>query len=325
MANEALRLIGGSAGGNTEDHGAELNLRELWRAIMRRKFLLLATILAVTGAIYAYISQQTPMYTAQALIQIQNRDAKVIQVDGVVDELTADPATMASEMQFLTSPAFLIRMVEQLKLQEDPEFNGALREGADQPSVLQLLNPMRYVPEGWLAQVTPQQPSSVPAPDPAMLQLNKVVGAVASQLELEQIGGSYVIGLNFTSEQPAKAAMIANAMADEYLVSQVEAKFRAAERATQWLSKRIQELRGEVLEAEAKIIEYRSDNNLVDTDNSNPVTLQFFQLNTQLALAQAERAGAEARLGQARAMLNSEGGVQAAALVLELGRDGEPA
>ncbi|MGH6916522.1 MAG: polysaccharide biosynthesis tyrosine autokinase, partial [Geminicoccaceae bacterium] len=106
------------------------------------------------------------------------------------------------------------------------------------------------------------------------------------------------------------------AMADEYLVSQVEAKFQAAERATDWLGKRIQELRGEVLEAEAKIVEYRSRNNLVDTDDSNPVTLQFFQLNSQVALAQAERAGAEARLGQARAMLNSEGGVQAAALVL---------
>jgi capsular exopolysaccharide synthesis family protein len=110
--------------------------------------------------------------------------------------------------------------------------------------------------------------------------------------------------------------MIANAMADEYLVSQVEAKFEAAQRATDWLGKRIQELRGEVLEAEAKIVEYRSRNNLVNTDNNNPVTLQFFQMNSQLALAQAERAGAEARLGQARAMLDSQNGVQAAALVL---------
>jgi len=316
MANEALRLIGGRAGGNTEEQGAELNLRELWRAIVRRKFLLLATILAVTGATYAYISQQTPLYTAQALIQIQNREAQVIQVDGVVEELIADPATIASEIQYLTSPAFLIRMVEQLKLQEDPEFNGALREGADRPSVLQLLNPMRYVPESWLAKAPTQQVSSIPAPDAALLQLNRVVGAFGSRLLVEQIGAAYIIGLNFTSEDPAKSAMIANAMADEYLVSQVEAKFRAAERATQWLSKRIQELRGEVLEAEAKIIEYRSSNNLVDTDNSNPVTLQFFQLNTQLALAQGERAAAEARLGQARAMINTEGGVQAAALVL---------
>lgn len=316
MANEALRLIGSSAGRSAEQRGDELDLRELWRAILRRKFVLLATIIAITGTTYAFISQQTPMYTAQALIQITTRDAQIIQVAGVIDELIADPATIQSEIQFLTSPAFLRRMVEQLDLMEDPEFNGALREDAGQPSVLELLNPMRYIPESWLAAITVERESAVPAIDPAMLQLNRVVGTFGSRLLIEPVGMSYIVALSFMAEDPAKAAMIANAMADEYLVSQVEAKFQAAERATDWLSKRIQELRGEVLEAEAKIVEYRSRNNLVDTDDSNPVTLQFFQLNSQVALAQAERAGAEARLGQARAMLNTEGGVQAAALVL---------
>ena len=148
----------------------------------------------------------------------------MIQVDGVIEELIADPATIASEIQFLTSPAFLIRMVEQLDLLSDPEFNGALREDADQPSVIQLLNPMRYVPESWLAKVSSPQVSSIPAPDPAVLQLNRVVRAFGGGLEIEQIGGAYIIGLDFTAKDPAKAAMIANAMADEYLVSQVEAQ-----------------------------------------------------------------------------------------------------
>jgi succinoglycan biosynthesis transport protein ExoP len=316
MANEALRLIGSSAGRSAERRSDELNLRELWRAILRRKFVLLATIVIITGATYAYISQQTPLYTGQALIQIQTRDAQVIQVQGVVEDLVADPATMQSEIQFLTSPAFLRRMVEQLNLVEDPEFNGALREDAGQPSVLELLNPMRYVPEDWLASVTAPPEAAAPADDSEMRQINRVAGAFGSRLLIEQVGGSYVIALSFMSENAAKAAMIANAMADEYLVSQVEAKFQAAERATDWLGKRIQELRGEVLEAEAKIVEYRSRNNLVNTDSGNPVTLQFFQLNSQLALAQAERAGAEARLGQARAMLDAENGIEAAALVL---------
>jgi exopolysaccharide transport family protein len=319
MANEALRLIGSSVGRDAEQRGDELNLRELWRAIMRRKFVLLVTIIAITGATYAFISQQTPLYSGQVLIQIKTRDAQVIQIPGVVEELVADPATMQSEIEFLISPAYLRRMVEQLNLVEDPEFNSALREDADQPSVLEFLNPMRYVPQSWLSSVGGgqggQQPAA-PAVDPAEMELNRGVGAFAGRVVIEQVEASYVIALSFMAEQPAKAAMIANAMADEYLVSQVEAKFQAAERATDWLGKRIQELRGEVLEAEAKIVEYRTRNNLVNTEESNPATLQFFQLNTQLSLAQAERAGAEARLGQARAMVDAENGVQAAALVL---------
>jgi polysaccharide biosynthesis transport protein len=322
MANEALRLIGHSPEGSAAPAGDELNLRELWRAVMRRKFVLLATVVVVTGATFAFISQQPPLYTAETLVQVKTRDAKVIQVDGVVEEMVADPATMASETTLLGSPAFHRRIVERLNLVEDPEFNGSLRPGADQPSIFELLNPMRYVPESWLAAISggggadDANAATPPTVDPKTAQMNRVVSAFGGHVVIATVGGSYIISLSVLAGEPVKAATIANTMAEEYLVSQVETKYQAAERAIDWLSGRIKELRGEVLEAEAKIVEYRSRNNLVDPDQSNPVTLQFFQLNSQLALAQAERAGAEARLSQARSMISAEGGVQAASQVL---------
>jgi exopolysaccharide transport family protein len=321
MANEALRLIGGGADTASASGSEELNLRELWRALMRRKLILLATILVITGGAFAVVSHQTPMYTAQALIHVQNRDAQVVEIDGVVEELIADPATIESEIQLLTSRAFLRRNVEELDLVNDPEFNPELRADADEPSLLDSLNPLQYLPQDWLASLSapPEtDPGLILAKlDPAEVKLNEVINLLAGRVDVEQVGRSYVISLAMLSEDPVKAADIANHMAEEYLVSQVEAKYDAAQRATEWLSKRIDELRGEVLEAEAKIVEYRTQNNLVDTaDQSNPITLQFFQLNTQLALAQAERAAAEARLSQARGLLSTNGGSEAAALVL---------
>jgi polysaccharide biosynthesis transport protein len=109
-------------------------------------------------------------------------------------------------------------------------------------------------------------------------------------------------------------------MAEEYLVTQVEAKYEAAQHATEWLSGKIRELRGKVLEAEAKVVEYRSKNDLVDTgpdSSSSPAMMQFTQLNTQLALSQAERAEAEARLSQVRSILSAEGGPETAAKVVD--------
>jgi polysaccharide biosynthesis transport protein len=322
MANEALRLIGGGAEVAPTSTSEELNLRELWRALMRRKFVLLATILVITGGAFAFVSQQTPMYTAEALIHVQNRDAQVLKIDGVVDEMIADPATIESEIQLLTSRAFLRRNVEELNLINDPEFNPELREDAGEPSLLQSLNPLQYLPQDWLESLW--APSSEDEPDlilakldPEERKLNDLINRLAGRVDVAQVGRSYVISLSVLSEDPAKAADMANHMAEEYLVTQVEAKYQAAQRATEWLSKRIDELRGQVLEAEAKIVEYRTKNNLVDTSNqSNPITLQFLQLNTQLALAQAQRAEAEARLSQAKSVLNSSGGSQAAALVL---------
>ncbi len=321
MANEALRLIGGSPEASLGSTSEDLNLRELWRAMRRRRFVLLATILVITCGAFVIVRQQTKLYTAEALIHVQNRNTQVVKIQGVVDDMVADPATIESEIQLLTSRAFIRRNVEELNLVDDPEFNPSLLKDQNEHSFLETLNPLQYIPADWLAVF--RKPSGQDADaasnklDPAAIQMNSVVDHVASQVEALQNGHSYVISLSFTSEDPNKAADIVNKMAEEYLVTQLETKYDAAQRATEWLSKRIDELRGQVLEAEAKIVEYRTKNNLVDTSNqNNPITLQFFQLNTQLALAQAQRAEAEARLTQAKSLLNSQGGIGAAALVL---------
>ena len=314
MANEALRLIGSTTEASSDAASEELNPREVWRALKRRKLALLTPVAMITLGVFFWAKQQTPLYTGEALLHVQTRDAQVIQVEGVVEEMIADPATIESEVEFLSSPAFSQRIVEKLGLMSDPEFAPWLQESEPDPigTVLGLLNPMRYIPEDWLRSDDAQ---TAPALDPETMQLNAAARNVSGRLTVEQVGRSYVVSLQFLSEDPAKAASIANAMAEEYLASQVQEKYAAAERATKWLSEKIDELRAEMLAAEAKIVEYRSNNNLVNTSTENPLTLQFFQLNTQLALAQAERAEAEARLSQARSMLDSSG-AETAALVL---------
>jgi capsular exopolysaccharide synthesis family protein len=311
MANEALRLIGSTTEASSDAASEELNPREVWRALKRRKLALLTPVAVITLGVFFWAKQQPPLYTGEALLHVQTRDAQVIQVEGVVEEMIADPATIESEVEFLSSPAFSQRIVEKLGLMSDPEFAPWLQESEPDPigTVLGLLNPMRYIPEDWLRSDDAQ---TAPALDAETMQLNAAARNVSGRRTVEQVGRSYVVSLQFLSEDPAKAARIANAMAEEYLASQVQEKYAAAERATNWLSEKIDELRAETLAAEAKIVEYRSNNNLVNTSTENPLTLQFFQLNTQLALAQAERAEAEARLSQARSMLDSSGAATAA-------------
>jgi uncharacterized protein involved in exopolysaccharide biosynthesis len=84
MANEAIRLIGGG-GEASAPSGEELNLREIWRALMRRKLVLLGVVVLLTGLTFAVVSRQTPLYTAETLIHVKPQDAQVIQIEGVVE------------------------------------------------------------------------------------------------------------------------------------------------------------------------------------------------------------------------------------------------
>ena len=133
MANEALRLIGGTTETRPEAASDEVNLRELWRALMRRKFALLAPVALITLGVFFWAKQQPPMYTAEALLHVKTRDAQVIEVEGVVEEMIADPATIESEIEYLSSPAFSRRIVEKLGLTNDPEFAPWLRESEPDP------------------------------------------------------------------------------------------------------------------------------------------------------------------------------------------------
>ena len=106
------------------------------------------------------------MYTAEALIHVQNRDAQVVEIEGVVEELIADPATIESEIQLLTSRAFLRRNVEELNLVERSGVQSGAAPGRAEPSFLETLNPLQYLPEDWLAslrRVQETRPDRVPA------------------------------------------------------------------------------------------------------------------------------------------------------------------
>lgn len=315
MANETMRLIGSDPGAGRD----ELNLREMWRALMRRKWIFVATVLFVTGCVYIYSKQQTPLYTSRALIQVQSQETNILALDEVVENLIADPVTIESEIERLNSRAFMRRVVQQLGLEKNAEFNPALSDDLDGGSLLEFFDITRYLSADWLRELIGDESRTVDAdagPEERLsAELERVVDRFSGRFEVEQSGRSYVFALSITSKSPRTAALIANGTADQYLQAQVESKYQASEKAIKWLGTRIEELRGEVLEAEAKIVEYRSNNNIIDTNNGSPLTLQLTQLNTQLALSQAQRAEADARLAQTQSLLNN-GGVKEAAKVL---------
>ncbi len=313
MAKDSLPIIGSAPAEEVSD---ALNLREIWRALARRKLVLLATVLAVTGAAFLYCQRQMPLYTAESLIMIQNRSKALVELDQVVDDLVADPATIESEIERLNSRAFLRRVVEALDLARDPEFNPSLGQ-AGGGSLTSLLNPSHYLPQGWFQQwLVDEEPNAIREQLPAdAIEINRVMGRLGEAIQISQVGRSYVIALQVTTAAPSKSAKIANVLAETYLDTQLEAKYEAGQRAIDWLGQRIDDLRSQVLDAEAKIVEYRAQHKIIATEGGGPVSLQLTQLNTQLALSQAQRAEADARLTQAQSVL-AKSGVTAAAKVL---------
>jgi capsular exopolysaccharide synthesis family protein len=82
----------------------------------------------------------------------------------------------------------------------------------------------------------------------------------------------------------------------------MQAKYDATEKATKWLSEQLADLRQEVEDAEGAVEMYRSEHGLTSAGGTGLLAEQLSELNSQMIIARAERAEAEARLNQLRQM-----------------------
>ena len=115
---------------------------------------------------------------------------------------------------------------------------------------------------------------------------------------MQRAGQALVLNVSFTSADPGKAARLANAVADAYVVDKLDARFEAAKRASAWLSDRLVELTQQLRDSEEAVAQFRADNNLVQAA-AQASTLnqeQLAQFNGRLVAARAETAEKKARL-----------------------------
>lgn len=281
----------------------EIDLRELARKLLRRKWTILTVTAVVTALTALFVLQLTPRYTATAQVMIEQRQARVVDVEAVLSGLTGERETIESELRVLRSRGLAERVIAKLRLDRNPEFNPAVREPSPLAGLFDLLD---------------FAASAEPVPEERLLDLERsqLVDTFLDSITVEPDGRSRVISLSATSEDPALAGLVANTLAELYLVEQLEAKFEATHLATEWLSGRVEELRERVQASERAVEEFRQSAGLVEGKGVTVAAQQMSELNTQLILARTQRAEAEARLRQVQALLESTGGSESAAEVL---------
>lgn len=280
-----------------------IDIRALWRVLRRRMWVIAGTVALICGITLLVVFQLTPLYTASALVLIDPREERVVDLEAVMSGLPPDSAAIDSEVEVLRSRKLASRVVEELELVNDPEFNPTLRD----PSLLSTLNPLT-----WLrgrGETTSEQA--------AQAELNKVIDAFQDGLSVSRRGLTYVITVNFTSEDARKATTIANTTADLYVLEQLEAKYEATRKANEWLGGRLSELRAEVQAAEEAVEIYRAENDLLSTSGMTVTEQQLAQLNGQLIIARADLAESEAKFRRYQEVRRSGSGTESLADVLQ--------
>lgn len=247
--------------------------------IARRQF---PTILAIVSACVIlallYLFTAAPQFTSTASMVIDTRKVQLFQQQSVLGDIAIDSATVETQVEILKSENISLAVIRDLHLIEDPEFSGSGGGvlGAVFDFVGGLLSDGHTASEFELTR--------------------KALERFEKNRTIKRLGQTYVMEIGYTSKDPAKAAKIANAIADAYIVDQLEAKYQATRRASVWLQDRIKELRTQASAAQKAVVDFKTANNIVDTGGRLMNEQQLAEVNSQLIMAHASTAEAKARL-----------------------------
>ncbi|QIP05486.1 Wzz/FepE/Etk N-terminal domain-containing protein [Bradyrhizobium symbiodeficiens] len=247
--------------------------------VLRRQWPIIA---ACTGAslalVIVYLVTAQPMYTANARIMMDTRQAQVLDKDSNANSALIDTGYVDSQVEVINSDDLILSVVRRLKLTDDPEFNGS------KPGLLSIV----------LGKVMSLFSSGEPASQEQLE--HAVVEAVQKNLRTERVLTTYVLSLNYRSRSPDKAAKIVNAIANAYLVGALEAKYQSTKRATEWLQQRSIELSAQATASDRAVQTFKAEHNIVGTSRGLMSEQQLSDLNTQLVQARAATAEAKAKL-----------------------------
>src|SRR3984893_6080313 len=247
-------------------------LGRAWRLIA-----LVTGLSIVLGATYLAISPSR--YTAQTDMIIDTKKVTWTQTEMATDNRMVEDASVESEIETTKSERVALSVIRRLHLTEDPEFVGASR------------GLTRHIFSLFKLNVGTEQ-------EPSKEELTRgVLATFKDNLRVTRLGRSYIEQIAYTSLDRDKAASIANATADAYIEDQLQAKFEATRRASEWLEQRISELRQQASNAYKAVQDFKSENSIIiGVDGKLASELELEQLGIALAKARADTSQARARL-----------------------------
>src|ERR1700743_2451303 len=141
---------------------------------------------------------------------------------------------------------------------------------------------------------------------PAADEQNKLdqmnaLDALNRHVTVKKTERSFIVDVDVWSRDPAKAAMLANALAHAYLTESRNSQATAARRATKDLSGRLMELKQRLRNAENEVAIYKAQNNFVGTQDTLISDQQLSTVNARLAAARAATLDAQAKYDQIEA------------------------
>ncbi len=227
-----------------------------------------------------WLARAVPLYTSTAQVMLDPMTERApVQSSSQPNVMFFDPAMMENQISLIRSDGLLRRVVEKNRLHVAP------------PSAASPASMWAGMRDSIMGGGQPQPAQEATPVDPAQEEraIVRAVDSLRNSLGVQRVGLGYILAISVTDPDPERAAMLANAVADAYVVNKLDARLEGAKRASGWLSDRLVELRDQLRQSEEAVAQFRIENNLVKAGTNVTLTeQQLSELNGELLRARQD-------------------------------------
>lgn len=268
-----------------DQDGLGAGIKDIWNAFRRHWLTLVAILFVVMAIAVAATYLIAPKYEAKLRLRIEPSQNMLVGQPTTGSNLP-DQSIVETEASVMKSHELADAVVRKFGLSNDPELS--------------------------------KKVDPLPA-NPTKANLDQRIFEVAEELSSRVTVGrekaTYVVDLSFQSNDPVKAAKIANALAAAYIDQSVNRRTGTATRQSTMIQKRLAELGAVAQQADAQLAQYRAANGIVSEGALSVTDQQISPLAGQVATAESEAAALRAKLSVAQSQI-SQGGLTAVSAVL---------
>ncbi len=255
----------------------EVNLRDYWKVIQKRRWMIIAFFLMVVITTAVATFTMKPIYRGTTTVQINKENPQIVDFKEIFAVNTMDLDYYQTQYKVMESRSLAKRVIQSLKLSEHPEFQ-----------------PSPETPfEKWKAALFTSLKSFL-APSYSFSSENgketRLTNWFLNKLKIEPIRNSRLVKIHFDSNDPKLSAQVTDTLAANYIQQSLEARYVATEQAKEWLNKQLEDLKAKVEKADEALQAFGLKHDIVSLDEKENVTMQrLTELNEALTKAESDR------------------------------------
>jgi uncharacterized protein involved in exopolysaccharide biosynthesis/Mrp family chromosome partitioning ATPase len=262
---------------------AGFNVLQLARLLWQRKAAIATAGLICACAAVMIGKSLTPKYSATAQLYIDPRELQLVdrELTPRSQDISGLAMVVESQARLITSNNVLLQVIQDAHLERDPEFGGDAK--------------------GIMATLLGLFGLDIHSAGEVKLGQMAALDTLNRHISVKKTDRTFIVDIDVWSYDPAKAAMLANAISNAYLAESRNSQATAARRATTDLSGRLKELQERLRTAENALAVYKAQNNFVGTQDALISDQQLSASNQRLASARALTLDAQAKYDQIEA------------------------